>query len=105
MQTTKLKQEVEQITRQQKLDLERRDALEAKLNELKARKAYGCAFPIPWKLKGAPNIKSYRQLEESEAQYESRQAKVEEFIASTQQKKGELEETLSTVSSANKRAA
>ena len=44
LQTTKLKQEVEQITRQQKLDLERRDALEAKLNELKARKAYDCPF-------------------------------------------------------------
>lgn len=47
---------------------------------------------------------AFRQLEEVEAQLEARQAKVDEFIVNTQRKKAELEESLATISSANKRA-
>jgi len=81
--TASIKLELEGLVRQQRLDSEVRDTTEAKLRDLQGRK---------------------RHLEDTEAQYERRFSKVQEFIEQTEQKKRDLEKELATVSAANKAA-
>jgi structural maintenance of chromosome 1 len=82
--TAPIKQELEGLIRQQRLDSEMRDTSEAKLRDLQARK---------------------KHLAETEEQYERRYSKVQEFIDQTEAKKRELEEELASVSAANKAAS
>jgi structural maintenance of chromosome 1 len=82
--TAPIKQELEGLVRQQRLDSEMRDTSEAKLRDLQARK---------------------KHLAETEEQYERRYSKVQEFIDQTEAKKRELEEELAPVSAANKAAS
>jgi structural maintenance of chromosome 1 len=82
--TAPIKQELEGLIRQQRLDTEMRDTSDAKLRDLQART---------------------KHLSETEEQYERRYSKVQEFIDQTEAKKKELEGELATVSAANKAAS